>query len=304
MAQKLGVLGVELNDPLSTTSGVDVSPRALRCANIHKVLKQCSGKNGALFDYGEITLETLERIQYYQAQKLTKSMLFSILQRTSDAVDKIITHRQIPIVLGGDMLMSLGTVDGLANHFQKLGMICFDAHLNLYEDEAEADIFSKMKQSMRRVQSGKIVDGLEGYFKLKYKISSSRMVFIGARDYSRKEILTAREENIRIYSIMDVEEMGISRIIDETIDYLVDCDGVHFSFDFDCMDAEGMPGIVNHVSMGLTSKEVMVAMNLLYQTGLITSTEFYGIDSCKDYNNQTAKMAVELIGALFGSKSL
>ena len=58
------------------------------------------------------------------------------------------------------------------------------------------------------------------------------------------------------------------------------------------------------ISMGLTPKETMIAMNLLYQAGLITSSEFFGIDCCKDINNHSGKVAVQLIGTLFGAKSL
>lgn len=303
MAQRLGILGVGLNDPLCMTAGVDIAPRALRCANIHKVLKVCSGTNGMLFDYGDITLEAAERVQYYQTQSFGVCALVNIIQKTKTVMHNMVKERQVPIVIGGDMLMSLGTVEGLGNHFKRLGIICFDAHLNLCADDDEKDIFAIIKQSMRGIQIGCTNKDL-GAIQLKHKISPDKVVFIGARDYSRKEILTAKENNIRIYTIMDVEEMGIPKIINETTDYLADCDGVHLSFDFDCVDGEAMPGLVEHICMGLTSKEVMVAMNLLYQTGLITSTEFYGIDSCKDSGNQTGKMAVGLIGALFGSKSL
>lgn len=304
MAQRLGILGVELNDPLCVTSGVDTTPRALRCADIHKVLKQCCGSSGLLFDHGDVALEMVERVQYYQAQRFGTCTLLNMLQKTKDSSYKILSDGQIPVILGGDMLMSLGTVEGIGSCFTNLGLICFDAQMNLCAENDKTDMISILKQSMRGIQVGNTPNGLEACVKLTQKISPVHMVFIGVRDYSRNEILCAKERNIRIYTIMDVEELGISKIIDATIDYLGDCDGVHLSFDFDCMEGDQMPGIVNPVSMGLTSKEVMVAMNLLYQTGLITSAEFYGIDSCKDYNNQTGKTAVELIGALFGSKSL
>lgn len=302
MGQKLGVLGVELNNPLNALLGVDMAPKAFRYANLHKMLKDCSGDNGLFFDYGDLILGSTERVQYYHSQRMDMNVFINMLKKTSDFVYKMARQHQIPIVLGGDELLSLGTVEGLAEHYKRMGMICFDAHLNLGEENISG--FEFMKKSMRALQIGRDLGKSAENLILKNYVSPARMVYIGARDYSRAEILIAKEHRIKVYTIMDIEKMGIAQIIDETIDYLVDCDGVHLSFDFDCIDGEMLAGICHPISMGLTPKEAMLAMNLLYQTGFITSSEFFGVNCCKDTNNQTGEVGVQLIGALFGAKSL
>ena len=303
MGQRLSILGVELNNLLHPFIGVDLAPRAFRYAGLHHMLQNCCGINGIVFDYGDIVLDKTERIQVYLPEPPNLSIVSSILQKTQELTYYITLKRQIQIVLGGDELVSLGVVEGLSRHYKKMGMICFDAHLNL-GDENTISMFSFLKKSFRKLQIGRDLDKISEEISLDNPLSPQSLVFIGARDYSRLEILAAKEYQVKIYSIMDVEKMGISKIIDETIDYLADCDGVHLSFDFDCLDGEMLPGISDPISMGLTPKETMIAMNLLYQAGLITSSEFFGIDCCKDINNHSGKVAVQLIGTLFGAKSL
>ena len=302
MGQRFGILGVELNNPLDALQGVDMAPKAFRYANLYKILKDCSGYNGSVFDYGDVVLGEMERIQYYQIQRLDMNVFSNILKSIRDLTYKMTIQHQIPVVLGGDESLSLGTVEGLTMHYKKMGMICFDAHLKLGEEDVSG--FEFIKKSMRALQFGRDSDKLVEHLRLKNYLSPDRLVYIGARDYSRSEILIAKEHRIKIYTIMDVEKMGITKIIDETTDYLADCDGVHLSFDFDCIDGEMLAAIGYPISMGLTPKEAMIAMNLLYQTGLITSSEFFGIDCCKDMNNQAGKIGTQLIGALFGAKSL
>ena len=102
----------------------------------------------------------------------------------------------------------------------------------------------------------------------------------------------------------EIDKLGMTAVIEQTIAHLKDLDGVHLSLDVDALDPIECPGVGTPVRGGITYRESHLAMELLADSNLITSAEFVEVNPILDDRNKTAEVAVALIGSLFGAKLL
>src|SRR5699024_9442295 len=129
------------------------------------------------------------------------------------------------------------------------------------------------------------------------------VVLIGIRDLDDGEKELLKELNIKVYTMHEIDRIGMPRVMEETIDYLRDkTDGIHVSFDMDGIDPSEAPGVGAPVIGGLTYRESHLALEMLSEAGVVTSAEFVEVNPMLDERNKTADLAVALTGSLFGEK--
>lgn len=137
------------------------------------------------------------------------------------------------------------------------------------------------------------------------KINPENIVIIGARSIDDGERQLIKEKGIKVYTMHEIDRLGMTRVIEETIDYLASrTDGVHLSFDLDGIDPLEAPGVGTPVLGGISYRESQLALELLAESELITSAEFVEINPILDNRNQTADVAVALVTSLLGKKLL
>src|SRR5699024_8523234 len=135
------------------------------------------------------------------------------------------------------------------------------------------------------------------------KIKPENKVMIGIRgsDEGEKELL--RKLNAKAYTMHEIDRLGRSEVMEEAVEDLQErTDGVHLSFDLDGSDPSEAPGVGTPVNGGVTYRESHLALEMLAESGLITSAEFVEVNPMLDDKSKTAKLAVDLIGSLFGEK--
>ena len=116
-----------------------------------------------------------------------------------------------------------------------------------------------------------------------------------------------KERGIRVYSMHEIDSMGMQAVIDDAIQYLKEerrTDAVHLSLDLDGIDPLYTPGVGTPVPGGISYRESHLAMEMLHDAGIITSAEFVEVNPILDEKNRTADVAVALIGSLLGEKLL
>ncbi|WP_424767532.1 arginase [Paenibacillus sp. sgz302251] len=257
-------------------------------------------------------------ISYRFAQEVTPSQQTAPIQTTSvkhlaevqavcgqlaERVSGVVACNEFPLVLGGDHSIAIGTIAGLSEHFSRLGVIWFDAHSDLNtETTSPSGNIHGMSLGISLGRGIPLLTKLRG---MSPKIKPEHVVIIGARSLDPGEKAYIRSLGIACYTMHDIDRLGIAKVMDKVIQQLRQTtDGVHVSFDIDSVDPLEAPGTGTPVRGGLSFREASLAIEMLYQSGIVTSAELVEVNPSLDSNDLTAKLAVELIGSLLGEQIL
>lgn len=282
------------------TSGAELAPaHILYTAGLtHKL----NGLNIVYRLVQEIKLSSqLPPIKTANAKHLSE--VHEVSSQLAERVSEVVAQGEFPLVLGGDHSISIGTIAGLSEHYANLGVIWFDAHsdLNTEETSPSGNIHG-MSLGISLGRGNPLLTGLRGICP---KIKPEHVVIVGARSLDSGEKAYIRSLGIACYTMHDIDRLGIARVMDKVIQQLRQTtDGVHVSFDMDSLDPREAPGTGTPVRGGLSYREAHLALELLYQSDLVISAEFVEVNPSLDNNDQTAKLAVELIGSLLGEQIL
>ncbi|MGQ8875837.1 arginase [Paenibacillus sp. TSA_86.1] len=208
-----------------------------------------------------------------------------------------------PLVLGGDHSVAIGTLAGLTAHYSNLGVIWFDAHADLNTEE----------HSLTGNMHGMSVAAFLGHsaFNLsKIKgagefVKPSNLVYVGLRDLDDYEKEQIRALGIRAFTMHDIDRMGMQQVMDQAVDIAGEgTDGIHVSFDMDCLDPREAPGVGTPVPGGLSYREAHFAMECLASSNRVVSMELVEVNPLLDQNRHTARLGVGLISSLLGKSIL
>ncbi|MFD6442633.1 arginase [Peribacillus sp. NPDC060186] len=300
MKKEISIIGVPM-DLGQTRRGVDMGPSAIRYAGLSERLENIGY---TVHDEGDIKVEIRER-----AQSDTDTNLKNLQdvaegnEKLSQKVAEVIELNRFPLVLGGDHSIAIGTLSGLAKHSENLGVIWYDAHgdLNTAETSPSGNIHG-MSLAVSLGLGHPALTNIGGYTP---KIKPENIVIIGARSLDQGEKELIREKGIKVYTMHEIDRLGMTRVMEESIAYLKErADLVHLSLDLDGLDPDDAPGVGTPVMGGISYRESHLAMEMLAEANIITSAEFVEINPILDEHNKTAEVAVALMGSLLGEKLL
>src|SRR5699024_3858402 len=188
-----------------------------------------------------------------------------------------------------------------SNHYENLGVMWYDAHGDLNTDKTSpSGNIHGMPLAVNLGLGDERLISIHGNYP---KIKPDNIVIIGARDLDPGEKDLIREKGINVFTMHEIDRMGMPRVMEKSLQYLKDrTDGVHLSLDLDGLDPEEAPGVGTPVIGGLSYRESHLAMEMLSESDILTSAEFVEVNPILDDKNKTATMAVGLIGSLFGEK--
>ncbi|MDP9702802.1 arginase [Paenibacillus intestini] len=208
-----------------------------------------------------------------------------------------------PVVLGGDHSVAIGTLAGLTAHYSNLGVIWFDAHADLNTEE----------HSLTGNMHGMSVAAFLGHSAFNLSqirgagsfVNPSNLVYIGLRDLDEYEKEQIRALGIRAFTMHDIDRLGMQQVIDQAMMIAGDgTDGIHVSFDMDCLDPREAPGVGTPVPGGLSYREAHFAMECLATSNQVVSMELVEVNPLLDQNRHTARLGVGLIASLLGKSIL
>lgn len=284
--------------------GVDMGPSAIRCAGVNERLESLCQD---IEDLGDMTIgqreDEKEGGEPASEELRNLKAITKASAKLAETVDKIVASGAFPLVLGGDHSIAIGTLAGLVKHYQNLGVIWYDAHADLNTKETSPS--GNIHGMPLAISLGIGHEGLTGIYGKEMKIKAENIVIIGARSLDDGEKELIRDKGIKVYTMHEIDCLGMTRVMEETIDYLRDrTDGVHLSLDLDALDPNDAPGVGTPVAGGISYRESHLAMEMLEESKLITSAEFVEVNPILDEKNRTAEAAVALMGSLFGEKLL
>ncbi|WP_449538523.1 arginase [Ferdinandcohnia sp. Marseille-Q9671] len=300
MKKDISIIGVPM-DLGQMRRGVDMGPSAIRYAGVVERLERLEYDIDDLGDI-EITRPTREEIANDENLKNLKKVS-EASEKLAATVDKVLQNGRFPLVLGGDHSIAIGSLSGIAKHYQNLGVIWYDAHgdLNTADTSPTGNIHG-MPLAASLGLGHKALTHISGYSP---KVRPENIVLIGARalDDGEKELI--KQLGIKVYTMHEIDRLGMTKVMEETIAYLKErTDGVHLSLDLDGLDPHDAPGVGTPVLGGISYRESHLAMEMLEESKLITSAEFVEVNPILDDKNKTASVAVALMGSLFGEKLL
>ncbi|MCA1012523.1 arginase [Halobacillus halophilus] len=296
MNKQISVIGVPM-DLGQMRRGVDMGPSAIRYAGMRERLEQLKYD---IEDLGDIDIPLPPQTGSEKLDNLRNlNEISEGSQSLAEEVDKVVEEGRFPLVLGGDHSIAMGTLAGIAKHYENLGVIWYDAHgdLNTADSSPSGNIHGMPLAVSLGIGHEKLTS-IHGY---EPKIKPENVVIVGARSLDEGERELIKEQGIKVYTMHEVDRMGMTKVMEESVEYLKGrTDGVHLSLDLDGLDPHEAPGVGTPVIGGLSYRESHLAMEMLYQSEMITSAEFVEVNPILDEKNKTASVAVGLMGSLFG----
>jgi arginase len=295
--KKISIIGVPM-DLGQTRRGVDMGPSAIRYAGVVERLENLEYE---VEDIGDIVIGRAERIPNSDSNLKNLKAVAEGSEKLASAVDQVIENGSFPLVLGGDHSIAIGTLAGVGKHYKNLGVIWYDAHgdLNTADTSPSGNIHG-MPLAASMGLGHPTLTGISGYSP---KVKPENIIIIGARSLDDGEKDLIREKGIKVYTMHEIDRLGMTRVMEETIAYFKEhTDGVHLSLDLDGLDPHDAPGVGTPVIGGISYRESHLAMEMLAEAEIITSAEFVEVNPILDEKNKTATVAVALMGSLLGEK--
>ena len=287
--ERVDVIGVPM-DLGASRRGVDMGPSAIRYAQLNERLRSLGIET--IVDHGNLSVPIRESIEASDASAKYLNAIERVCDELSLIVEQSVCAGGVPIVLGGDHSIAMGTLAGLTRaRSAPPGLVWIDAH---------ADI-----NSPKTSPSGN-VHGMPLWFALHHGYARPETTAqIGLRDVDEIEKRLLRESGVRAFSMTDVDKLGIPHVMEQAL-AIAGSDGrpIHVSFDMDGIDPSEAPGTGTPVKGGLSFREAHLAMEMLYESGQLTSIEMVEINPILDTRNQTAALAVGLICSALGKSIL
>ncbi|WP_426254389.1 arginase [Paenibacillus pabuli] len=224
-------------------------------------------------------------------------------ERVCNEVSDAIAGGAFPLVLGGDHSVAIGSLAGLSVHYSNLGVIWFDAHADLNTEERS--LTGNMHGMSVAAALGLSAFNLSHIPDAGPFVHPSNLVYIGLRDLDVYEKEQIRALGIKSFTMHDIDRMGIQQVIEQALAVVGEgTDGIHISFDMDCLDPREAPGVGTPVPGGLNYREAHFALELLASTNRITSMDLVEVNPLFDQNRHTARLGVELVASLLGKRIL
>jgi arginase len=301
--KRVSLIGVPL-DLGAGRRGVDMGPSALRVAGVDARLAALGCE---VEDRGDLPVKIQEtqgpgdpRLKYLRE-------IVEVCELLRDRVGEALAHGAIPVVLGGDHSVAMGTIAGLARHFharkEKVGLVWFDAHAdaNTADTSPSGNIHGMPLAAALGLGAPSLVN-LAGHSPM---VDGSRSALVGIRDVDPPERANVRASGIGAFTMRDIDERGMRLVMEEAIKRATSgTAGIHVSFDVDGIDPDYAPGVGTPSPGGLSYREAHLAMEMLADTGKVVSAELVEVNPILDHGNVTASLAVELLCSLLGKKIL
>ncbi len=302
-AKIVRVIGVPL-DLGASRRGVGLGPGALRVAGLQTRLESLGYD---VEDDGDVRVEKpLPNSRSDPKARYLREIAITCT-RHAEKVSAALRVGQLPLVLGGDHSVAVGTVTGVAEFYrqraQKIGLIWIDAHadINTPDTSPSGNVHGMPLGALLGIGPTE----LSNIFDFSPKIRAANCALVGVRDVDKTENANLQRTGIRIFTMRDIDERGIRAVMTEALQIAGhETTGYHVSLDMDWVDMAYAPGVGTPVRGGATYREAHLAMELIADDHRLVSFEIVEVNPTIDDHNLTAILAVELAASILGKKIL
>jgi arginase len=297
---RIALLGIPIEIGASQP-GTLMGPDALRTAGIGRILGQLGF---AVEDHGNMTPSGLEPAE---GSPPANAKYYGEIKGWIRALSKrsflLARSGAVPIFMGGDHSLSMGSVNGVARYWREKGRPLFvlwlDAHADYNTPQTtETGNMHGMSAAFLCGEPG--LDRLLGR-EPRASIGPDQLDLFGIRSIDPEEKKLVFERRVAIADMRAIDEFGVAVLIRKVIERVRAKNGVlHLSFDVDFLDPTVAPGVGTTVPGGATYREAHLIMELLHDSDLVRSVDIVELNPFLDERGRTARVAVELVGSLFG----
>jgi arginase len=300
---KVAVIGAPI-DLGAGRRGVDMGVSAIRFANLGQRLGELGYK---VEDLGNVAVEQPERAPAGPRNARYLPQIALTCTRLAECVEKALARGQMPLVIGGDHSIAVGTASGLSNHFRRkkkrIGLLWIDAHpdMNTPETSPSGNVHGMPLACITGTGPRKLTH-IYGYAPT---VDPKSVALIGIRDVDALEKPHVKNSGVRAFTMRDIDERGMRVVVEEALQIVLSgTDGFHVSLDMDAVDPEIAPGVGTPVRGGLSYREAHLAMEMIGDAGRMVALEVVEVNPVYDEANRTALLAVELVASAMGKRIL
>ena len=294
---RVAILGAPL-DLGAARRGVDMGPSAIRYAGLADRL---GGLGLGVEDLGNVTAEIPEIavVSDEHARYLTE--ILATCSQIATRVRDIASSGRMPLVLGGDHSIAMGTLAGMHAAYGPGGVLWIDAHgdLNRPETSPSGNVHG-MPLAAALGACGFSLDGFDG----PPWVDPARVALVGVRSLDPGEKDLVKDKGIAVFTIADLDRRGVAEIMREAVDVVRGPGFVHLSLDVDVCDPEIAPGVGTPVRGGLSYREAHLAMELIAEAEILSSMEIVEVNPILDHADETGILACELAASALGARIL
>ena len=297
--RSLAIIGAAL-DLGQGRRGVDMGPSAIRYAALDERL---AGLGWQVRDLGNVDTPEPESTALGDERARYLPEILDACERVAGLVEAAVGAGELPLVLGGDHSVALGTLGGLAAAAGRPGgVLWIDAHGDLNTPASSPS--GNVHGMALAAALGLAGDAFRRDAWPLPAVEPGRTVILGVRELDAGERRLLREIDVRAFTMSDVDRIGIERAVREALDRVAGPGFVHVSLDLDVLDPEVAPGVGTPVRGGLTYREAHLALELVAESRLAGSLEVVEVNPILDRENTTALTAVELVASALGKTIL
>jgi arginase len=284
--------------------GVDMGVSAVRFASLGQRLTDLGYK---VDDLGNVATEQPERVSAGPENARYLPQIAHTCARLAECVEAALVRGRMPLVIGGDHSIAVGTVSGAAKHLRRgkkrLGLLWIDAHpdMNTPETSPSGNVHGMPLACIIGMGPRKLTH-LLGFAP---KVDPANVALVGIRDVDALEKPHVRNSGVRAFTMRDIDERGMRAVMEEALEIAgAGSEGFHVSLDMDSVDPQIAPGVGTPVRGGLSYREAHLAMEMVGDRGRMTSMDVVEVNPIFDEANRTAQLAVELVLSAMGKRIL
>jgi arginase len=214
----------------------------------------------------------------------------------------------MPLVLGGDHSLGAGSVAAVAEWARKksdrpIGLLWIDAHgdMNTPATSLSGNVHGMPLAALLGPEPAEL-SRIGGFSP---KVLPAHTVLIGVRNLDEREKVAVRDSHVHVFTMKEIDRQGIASIVEQAVSFAGDgTAGIHVSFDMDVCDPMIAPGVGTPVKGGLDYREAHTAMEIIADSGLLTSLDLVEVNPTLDVQNTTAQLGTELALSALGMKIL
>ncbi|MEE9392912.1 MAG: arginase [Planctomycetota bacterium] len=284
--------------------GVDMGPTALRIAGLERALEAIGY---TVIDRDEVSIPSRAQLPRAGGSAKYLDEIVVACERLCVVAQDAMERKVIPIFMGGDHSLAVGTISGVSSYFrerkEKLGVIWFDAHadMNTPDSSPSGNVHGMPLAALLGIGPSTLCE--IGGFREKFAVENT--VVVGARDVDENERKLVAKSGVKVFSMKEIDQLGMAEVTRRSLEIAgKGTSRIHLSFDIDGLDPSVAPGVGTPVRGGINFREAHLFMELLADSGKICSLDVVELNPVRDDKNCTAEAVIHLLQSLFGRSIL
>jgi arginase len=277
--------------------GVDMGPSAIRYAGLQERIE---GLGLRCVDWGDVDAILPESTEVGDPRARFLGAILRACGRVASLVEQASRGGSVPLVLGGDHSVAIGTLGGMAHVHGPGGALWIDAHgdLNTPDTSPSGNVHGMPLAAALGVAGDAFASDAWP------TPSLERVALVGVRSLDAAERERIGGLKAKVFTMSDIDRYGLERAVRESLEFLRGSAFVHVSLDLDAVDPMFAPGVGTPVAGGLSYREAHLTLELVAESGLLDSLEVVEVNPILDRENETGALAVELAASALGARIL